>query len=715
MEQKGGVASKHVPEEDGVASMGASWRAAEVRGDPTRTRVSTRGGTTEIRGALVKTTPKRKDKTGKGEEEPTRCRKEKDGIKILYINAGKHVKAVEEVSQIHRADDIIIIGETPLTDEQPLEIEGYATIANEGRTDISAYIKESRQHMIESAETKEGHIIITTRGGWTIVGVYSRGNEEIDTLPEVNEKKMIWIEDFNARHREWYDAGDKGRSSTDKKGRRLMEWARRKGLREIGHKDHMRRQGMELPSKIDLIFTNAEATAYPPQEIANSDHSAISAKIEEWTGKEEEERRKTNYRACDWEGIKEKMKKRERPRTAEEFQKLMDDAIKSLPKKRGDGQNRLPADLLRLRRETRRLARKKEKHEEYHKLRNKYRTQLRDFLNNGIEKQLEEADETGVFQLSKRGKRKKVMQYLEREGKIYKKKHEMAKCIAEHQGAGPRVEEGEEEEREIEKVEEWEIQDALRRSPADSANGADDAPLKMVQTTNQAHPGALSEIFTSILRRGRHPDMWKDADVVPIPKAKKKTYTTPKSWRAIHLLRVVSKVLKRVVLRRLQDAEGEKGGTLGKTQFGSRRNRGTTDAMTALMRWKQEVRKRDHYQSIIIADIEGGFEKVDPSKLHESPLDKDYFPWIKSWARNRTMRIRINGSTDEEVYTTNKGIPQGSPLSPYLFCAHITKVMRDRITDDSQSTSMVVSYVDDAAICISSKDKTKLEQVARRI
>ena len=289
---------------------------------------------------------------------------------------------------------------------------------------------------------------------------------------------------------------------------------------------------------------------------------------------------------------------------------------------------------------------------------------MREFINSGIENQLEEADETGVFQLNKRGKRKKVMQYLEREGRIYKKKQEMAKCIAEHQGAGPRMEEREEEERDIEKIEEWEIQDAIRRSPVDSANGADDAPLKMVQTTNQAHPGALSEIFTGILRKGRHPDIWKDADVVPIPKAKKKTYTTPKSWRAIHLLRVVSKVLERIVLRRLQDTEGEKGGTLGKTQFGSRRNKGTTDAMTALMRWKQEVRKRGHYQSIIVANIEGGFDKVDPNKLHKSLLDKNYIPWIESWARNRTMRIRINGSTDEKVYTTNNEQRNTTRLAP---------------------------------------------------
>ena len=165
----------------------------------------------------------------------------------------------------------------------------------------------------------------------------------------------------------------------------------------------------------------------------------------------------------------------------------------------------------------------------------------------------------------------------------------------------------------------------MRRSPADSANRADDAPLRMVQTTSQAHPGALGEIFTGILRKGKHPDIWKDADVVPIPKAKKKTYTTPKSWRAIHLLRVVSKVLDRIVLRRLQDTEGEKGGTLGKTQFGSRRNKGTTDAMTALMRWKQEVRKRGHYQSIIVADIEGGSQQTPrkPARQRLHPMDRE--------------------------------------------------------------------------------------------
>ena len=111
--------------------------------------------------------------------------------------------------------------------------------------------------------------------------MYSRGQEGMESLPDIRGKKMIWIGNFNARHEIWYDGGGKGRSSTDKKGRELLRWMRSRGMTEIGRKEHTRKQELELPSKIDVIFTNAQATAYPPQEIANSDHCVISAKFTE--------------------------------------------------------------------------------------------------------------------------------------------------------------------------------------------------------------------------------------------------------------------------------------------------------------------------------------------------------------------------------------------------------------------------------------------------
>ena len=112
--------------------------------------------------------------------------------------------------------------------------------------------------MVESAKTSLRHVSITTAGGWKIVGIYSRGHEGVETLPDIVGEKMIWMGDFNARHEKWYDNGSKGRSSTDKKGRDLLRWMKARGMTEKGRKEHTRKRGLELPSKIDLIFTNTQ-------------------------------------------------------------------------------------------------------------------------------------------------------------------------------------------------------------------------------------------------------------------------------------------------------------------------------------------------------------------------------------------------------------------------------------------------------------------------
>ena len=77
--------------------------------------------------------------------------------------------------------------------------------------------------------------------------------------------------------------------------------------------------------------------------------------------------------------------------------------------------------------------------------------------------------------------------------------------------------------------------------------------------------------------------------------------------------------------------------------------------------------------------------------------------------------MRINGGTDDEIYRTNQGVLQGLPLSPYPFCAHIAKVMEDRITDEGSRTTMVISYVDDAAMCMSANNKRELEEMAKKV
>lgn len=76
------------------------------------------------------------------------------------------------------------------------------------------------------------------------------------------------------------------------------------------------------------------------------------------------------------------------------------------------------------------------------------------------------------------------------------------------------------------------------------------------------------------------------------------------------------------------------------------------------------------------------------------------------------MKIRHNARLDPTQYTVNNGIPQGSPLSPFLFGAYIKKLMDPRIITTANSSRLVISYVDDVLICISSSTRPTLQKLA---
>lgn len=215
-------------------------------------------------------------------------------------------------------------------------------------------------------------------------------------------------------------------------------------------------------------------------------------------------------------------------------------------------------------------------------------------------------------------------------GNTYQTHDEIANYLANHHGAGAFIEETTTpEEHRIPLITHGEVLESLAKAPTHSTIGTDNIGIPLLKAYNAVHP--IENILMSILRKGTHLSEWKQVIVVPIPKANKPSYNKAKSWRSIHLLSLLSKTLEHIVLERLQDKDMKPKHNLGPTQFGSRKGTGTSDVFRLLKDWIAQADKENLKTSLVLSDVEGGFDKVNPEKL-ETMQTID--PLYKNWIRN---------------------------------------------------------------------------------
>jgi len=169
----------------------------------------------------------------------------------------------------------------------------------------------------------------------------------------------------------------------------------------------------------------------------------------------------------------------------------------------------------------------------------------------------------------------------------------------------------------------------------------------------------------------------------------------------IHLLATIAKVVQRIVLLRIAEHV-----VLGQTQFGSRRKRGVHDAMSVVFEF---LRNNEGFKCAMLSmDVEGGFDNIDIDLLCDFLAAREcranLIHWVRRWADHRVVRFRFNGRISKP-YFVNCGIPQGSPLSPYLFGVYVADIFEPRLRYSPSVRAVVSSYVDDGVILVASDSR----------
>ena len=244
------------------------------------------------------------------------------------------------------------------------------------------------------------------------------------------------------------------------------------------------------------------------------------------------------------------------------------------------------------------------------------------------------------------------------------------------------------------------IVNALASCPKDTSPGFDGITYPFLRCLHRTFPVEFGGLVCSALESDC-PD-FHVGEVVLIQKAAKSRYDVVKSWRMIALLPPFSKLLERIVLVRPAGCLD-----LGETQFGCRRKRGVHDAVVCVLEFLKENRGMERL--LVSMDVEGGFDKLDRGLLLDflaargSPSYLN--AWIGRWCEDRVVRFRFNGCISHD-YTVLQGVPQGSPLSPFLFGAYVADVMTPWLRYGPAVRMVVVSYVDDTVIAVTANSWT---------
>ena len=228
----------------------------------------------------------------------------------------------------------------------------------------------------------------------------------------------------------------------------------------------------------------------------------------------------------------------------------------------------------------------------------------------------------------------------------------------------------------------------------------------------------LSPIVTSIVNASLNhaivPLSLKTALIRPLLKKSGLDKEVLKNYRPVSNLSFISKVLEKVVAKRLDDHMLDNN--LYSSVQSAYRERHSTE--TALLKVQSDILTALDSGSgavLLMLDLSAAFDTIDHgillSRLNSLyGISGDALDWFKSYLSNRVQRVII-GDTVSECKNLNFGVPQGSVLGPKIYCMY-TKPISDIIAGHCLSHHC---YADDTQLYIAIEHSANLHSELLRM
>jgi len=210
-----------------------------------------------------------------------------------------------------------------------------------------------------------------------------------------------------------------------------------------------------------------------------------------------------------------------------------------------------------------------------------------------------------------------------------------------------------------------EVELAIDKLKSHKSPGIDQMPAELIKAGGRKIFLESHKLITSIWKKDKLPEEWKESTIIPIHKKGDKTDCN--NYRGISLLPTTYKNLYNILLSRLIPNAKE---IIGNHQCGFRRNRSTLDQIFCIHQIQEK--KWEYHEPVhqLFMYFRKSYDSVRREVLYkiliEIAFPRKLVRLIKMSLTETYSRVRV-GKNVSDRFPTRNGLKQGDALSPMLF------------------------------------------------